>query len=795
MKRNSPFLTPSEFNKSFPWLLGKVVILTFLLNSCGVYKKLPSQETLYGGSNVEILEESAIEKKSKELLETDLLELTKPTRNDRLFGYPYRVGFYYLFETKKTKGIKYTLQSKLGQKPVFITPSLLERNSTNLKAYLESLGYFGSTVQTELNKLPKKNESIAQYAIHLPARYVLGKIIFEKDTEQENDLIQDFLAAKNTSILQEGESYNFEKIQEEHSRISLELRNKGYHFFRPDFIQIEADSSNGNHSVDLYFSLKNGISPENRKKYLINDIFIFNSKRLAALTADTVEMEADLFRGIIYSDDANHFKEKLFTDIIGFRPGSFYSSEKNNISLQRLTNLDNFQIVKNRFEVVNQLDSSLLNVYYYLSPKKQKSLQAEVHGITRSSGFTGSQFSINWQNRNLFKGAEKLNFSFHGSWEFQVGGRQEGLRQFRNAYRLGVQSELLIPRFVMPFFKLDPEESKLLPQTTLNTSYDVLIQSGLYNLNSITASLNYVWRQKSNVHEHRLTPLSLSLVRATNISEAFIEEIFLDPRLLTILENQLIPSGSYSYTYTPLSPRSKRSSYKFLGNLDFAGNLLGFIDQNTNRAEDKKGTIFGETYSQYARIDGDFRYYYKLSPNLSLANRLFAGFGIPYGNSVSLPFTRQYFSGGNNSIRAFRARGIGPGSYQRLGSITEQFLGNFTGDVKLEFNTELRQKFNNFLHFAFFVDVGNIWMYKDPFIYFDEAVIFGSDFYKQLGVGTGFGARLDFSFFIFRLDIATPVVNPSQPLGERFVLDNLQIGQRTWRQQNLIFNIAVGYPF
>lgn len=770
-------------------------IFSVLIASCSVYDKLPQNEKLYAGAEVILNADSIISKETVGIIQSQLELLPKPAVNASAFGYPYRVGFYYLFNTNKTKGLKHYLRERLGQKPIFISPSIVNRNEKILSDFLNAEGFFRPMVSGKLVPAKKEKEAKAIYTVTLPKRYVLDTINYKANpnTVISGQLISDFWATWQSSILKKGQPYRFENIKNEHTRIGRQLRSEGYYYFRPEFVKIKADTTVGQQRTNLFYQLGEDIPSRSQKQFLINDIYVFSSNKIGDLSADSVDYDADFFRGIILADSSKSFKQRVFTDAIGFRPGNFYSTDKDEVTMQRLINLNTFQLVKSRFEVVNRLDSSLLNVYYYLSPKQRKSARAELNGITRSSGFTGSQFSLNWLNRNTFRGAEELSISANAGLEFQAGGKNTIDKQFRSNYRLAFEGKLTFPRFVMPFFYLDPEESKILPKTTINASYQSIIQRGLYNLNSISASLNYVWRQGA-AHEHVLTPLTLSLVRATNISEAFIEEIFLDPRLLSILDNQLIPGGAYSYTFTPAIPASKKYSYTFTGNLDFAGNLVGLFDKLRKNSE-KEGTLFGERYSQYFRFDGDLRYYYTLSPKLKWANRLFTGVGIPYGNSVSLPYTRQYFSGGNNSIRAFRARGIGPGAYQRLGSITEQFLGNFTGDVKLELNTELRQKLNDFIGLVAFIDAGNIWMYKDAYIYEDREVIFGKNFYKQIGIGTGIGFRFDFSFFVFRIDLATPVRRPSRPEGERWVFNEIDLRDPSWRKQNLVFNFAVGYPF
>lgn len=781
--------------------LSCVAILTGLLtSSCSVYDKLPDNQKLYTGAAIEIIADSTLAKETTQIIASQLETLPRPAKNTFIFGYPLQVGLYYAFQTDKQKGLKYKLQQKLGQKPVFISPNIVNQNVGVLTNFLEKEGFFKPSISGKIQTTKKIKTAQAIYSVSLPKRYTLDSVAYETSNELlPSQLVEDFAKTQKNSILKAGQPYRFENIQTEQVRIDRQLRQAGYYFMRADLIQIEADTTVGKQQANIFYALRENMPVNAQKQYLINDIYVFSSSDISQMQADSVDYDADYFRGIILADSSKAFRERIFTDAIAFRPGNPYSIEKNDITMQRLINLDNFQLVKNRFEVVNRLDSSLLNVYYYLSPKKKKSARAELSGITRSSGFAGSQFSLSWLNRNTLRGAERLRISANAGFEVQLGGRRPtDEQQFRNNFRLAVNGELTFPRFIMPFFKLDPEDSRILPQTTMTASYETIIQRDFYSLNSINTALNYVWRQ-GVVHEHVLTPLSFSLVRTSNISEAFLDAIFENPiGLLPLLDNQLIAGGSYNYIFTPNIPTSKPYSYAFYGNLDLAGNLLGVFDKFRKNSE-KQGTLFGNQYAQYARIDGDFRYYHNLTPDLKLANRLFAGFGIPYGNSLSLPFTRQYFSGGSNSIRAFRARGVGPGTYQRSGSPIEQFIGSFTGDVKLEFSTELRQKLNEYVGTALFVDMGNVWMYRDPLYYDDQLetsnVIFDKNFYKELAVGAGVGLRLDVSFFVLRADLATPLRKPARAVGERWVFDEFNLRDPAWRRENLVLNIAVGYPF
>jgi outer membrane protein insertion porin family len=194
----------------------------------------------------------------------------------------------------------------------------------------------------------------------------------------------------------------------------------------------------------------------------------------------------------------------------------------------------------------------------------------------------------------------------------------------------------------------------------------------------------------------------------------------------------------------------------------------------------------------YIKMEHDFRYYLKLSNRNKWANRLFIGAGLPFGNSRELPYIKQFFSGGTNSIRAFRARSIGPGSYLPVND-AESFTPDQSGDIKLELNTEYRSKLFSIVEGAIFIDAGNIWI-KNKDVNRPGAEI-SKDFLNDLAVGAGAGIRLDLSFLILRGDLAFPIRKPYLPKNERWVIDDINLGIKQWRKENLVFNLAIGYPF
>jgi len=237
----------------------------------------------------------------------------------------------------------------------------------------------------------------------------------------------------------------------------------------------------------------------------------------------------------------------------------------------------------------------------------------------------------------------------------------------------------------------------------------------------------------------------------------------------------------------------QRNTFYYKGMLDLAGNLTGLIS-GANVRDGNQKNIFGVPFSQYVKVENDVRFYHKFTEKTSLATRFIAGVAVPYGNSNFIPFSRQFFVGGSNSIRAFRARTLGPGSYDPRTETNTRALFDQAGDVKLELNAEYRANLYKFLNVAAFIDAGNIWLLEDPQSERPGGK-FSKNFLSETAVGAGLGLRLDFSILILRLDLAMPLRVPYYEKGDRWTFDKINFGSGAWRRDNLILNIAIGYPF
>ncbi|MES2795900.1 MAG: BamA/TamA family outer membrane protein [Bacteroidota bacterium] len=761
------------------------------MSGCNITKKLPSGESLYVGAKVKIVADSSLKKSEIKNIETRLVDFVKPKPNSRILGFPYKVWFYYLLgEPKKEKGLKYFFRKRFGEAPILASKSVTNANSKQIGILLNNEGYFKSFASGDL--VEKNRKATANYIATVFPRYTIDSIYYFRDS---SILGKAFYNSRLKSLLKVGDHYSLETILAERSRIDNLMKIRGFYYFQPDYIITKVDSSIGNHKVNLTLEIKPSTTQIAQKQYRIREVHVLTDYgEVAYDSLKGMDREID-YKGIKVNDRTGTFNPKIFSMAIGFRKGVRYNALVQDISLSRLINLNgNFKFVKNSFSLIPRSDSALLDVHYYLTPVKAKSVVAEVNGVTKSNNFTGTNLSIAWLNRNTFRGAELLKITATTGLDFQVSGISKTLGAI-NTSRYALETSLSIPRFLIPFIPIDPVRNQALPKTNLSVGYDLFKRGGYYDLTSLRTSLNYAWKQNKEI-EHAYTPISINLVKISNVSEAFNDDIFRSDNpiaLLQLLDNKLIMSTNYTIAYTPNSVPNSRHLFTFAGGLELAGNLASLLSKLGPKSDSGR-TLLGVAYSQYSRIDADFRYSYSLRPNLKIANRFLIGYGLPYGNSLTLPSIKQYSAGGNNSIRAFAARNIGPGNYKSSGEIGSQFLGSQMGDIKLEFNTELRAKFNKYINGAIFVDAGNVWMQKDAESYGKDAV-FSSNFLKQVAIGTGIGLRLDFSYLILRFDLATPVRKPYLDEGSRWVLRDFDITDKKWRSENLVLNIAVGYPF
>ncbi|NML22464.1 BamA/TamA family outer membrane protein [Pseudoflavitalea sp. G-6-1-2] len=748
------------------------------LASCSNTKKLPAGESLYVGATVKV-EGPTLKRKERKVLESDLTALTRPRPNRKFLGMRIRLLAYNLAgNPKKETSMFGKLKYKFGEPPVVLSDVSLEKNAAILANTLDNRGYFRSTVT--FDTIVKNRKATAVYKVQAAPQYTINKVEF--DTDSLSFVGSNIRSTARRSLLRPGRAFNLEMIKDERTRIDAMLKENGFYFFSPDFLLIDADSTIGSHKVNLYVTLKNNTPKNARELYTIKDVYLYTNYRLNATnTDDTSKKNAILYNGYYVYDKAKRYKPKLFLQSMQFEQGDVYNREAHNLSLSRLVNLGVFKFVKNRFEVAGG-PFSQLNAFYYLTPNPKKSLRLEVTGTTKSNNLAGGQLTLSWRNRNTFRAGELFTISAYGGAEVQYSAAQKGY----NVYRGGLEASLAFPRFLIPFWQIE-KKGGFVPRTTITLAYDLLNKARLYTMNSFRTSYGYTWKETSR-KEHTLNPISVNYVQPLYVSPEYQAGADTSQPMAKVIEKQFILGSTYNFTYNGIVEGRNINALYFSGTIDVAGNVAGLISRGGS--PDKPSQLFGKGFSQFIKTEADFRVYRRVGDKSTWANRILVGFGYPYGNSREMPYVKQFFIGGNNSIRAFRTRALGPGSYK---DVTHDLVLDQSGDIKLELNTEIRTKLYSIFSGAAFVDAGNIWLYRP-----NKQKIgaeFTKNFIKELAVGAGIGLRVDVSILVLRLDVAFPLRKPWLPEGNRWVIDKVTLGDSRWRKDNLVFNIAIGYPF
>ncbi len=753
-----------------------LLAILLLLTSCSSTKSLPEGEKLYTGATVK-MKGSEVKARQKKALKSNLQGLTRPKPNARVLGLPIKLYIYNTFAKKKAKSLWGKLRDKYGQPPVLLSSVDLAQNTAVLQSYLENKGFFKARVSADT--VIKKKKGSAIYDIETGNQYTIANLAFPADSTA---LAATIAETAKESLLKKGEPFDLDVIKGERARIDAYVKEKGFYFFGPDYLLMEVDTISDNNTVDMRLIVKPETPQRAKDAYRINNVFIYSGYNLSTANLDTNKSAAKLYDGYYVIDRRNRFKPKMFADIMRFENGDLYNRTDHNLTLNRLINLNEFRYVKNRFEPLP--DTPKLDAYYYLTPLPKQSLRAEATLTNKTSNANGSQFTFTYRNRNRFRAGEQLSLSAYIGSEVQFGGTWKGY----NTYRSGAEINFAIPRFVVPFFKFTTNGG-FVPRTNIQLGYDVLNRIKLYTINSYRAGLGYLWRE-SQTKQHEFYPLSLNYTQPLKITQTFIDTLVKYPYLRRVIDSQFVIGSTYQYNYNELSTGvQKINSLYFNGLVDLSGNILG-LATGADAAKGNEQRIFGARFNQYIKLEADGRFYRRIGLKSTWANRVIIGYGNPYGNSTALPYIKQFFSGGPNSIRAFRSRTLGPGAFID-NTATRNFYPDQTGDIKLEFNTEFRPHIFGPIYGAVFVDAGNIWLKnEDPS---RPGAKFSKNFMKELAVGAGVGLRVDISLFVIRLDVAVPLRKPWENPASQF--GNINFNDKVYRKENVVFNIGIGYPF
>jgi hypothetical protein len=756
------------------------MFVCILLTACTGTRNLPAGEKLYTGAEVKLESEEKINRKLiKKTAETGV----RPSPNKVYLGIRPKLWKYNIAGESPKGKLKKWLK-KTGEAPVLMRHVKPGATAAIIDAKLFNIGIFKSFTESAIVEKKHTFKVIYTSQVHRP--YRIKELSYSISDDKISNLI---LSVKDKSIIKPGDEYNLDKLRVERIRMDAFLKNNGYFYFNPDYLLFKADTSDVGRNVTLKLTLKDSIPPNAATVYHINQVVINQDysliERRSKNVNDTSRYENIMFIG---KETQMKIKPKVLLESVYLRKPELFSRLNHNITLNRLMSLGNFKLVQVGFSEKDEPEKGLLDVNILMTPLPKRTFRAGIDLVTKSNNFTGPQMSFSLLNRNTFRGAELLNLNMAGSFEAQLSGSSKNLF----SYSWNPQAELSFPRFLVPFH-LKQTGSIYIPRTKFLLSYNYLKRVNYFDMRTLQFVYGFKW--KENIRkEHELNPVDVSYTTVGNKSEEFLEILEANPFLKKSYEEKFIAGGNYSFTYNEQVVPGKKIQYFFHLLSEVTGNVfsLAKIIAGEKISSENPATIAGSAYSQYAKISLDGRAYYNFPDKNRLALRFFTGVGKPYGNSSVLPYSKQFFSGGPNSLRAFQYNSVGPGTYyQNPDSSSFSQLG---GDVKVEMNAEYRFGIFRYLKGAVFAEAGNVWLLKSnpsdmgtPFEF--------SKFLGELAVGTGVGLRIDVSFFILRFDLAMPLKKPWLEEHNRWVIDEINLGSSAWRSENLILNVAIGYPF
>ncbi|SDL14003.1 Outer membrane protein assembly factor BamA [Salinimicrobium catena] len=739
-----------------------------LIHACSVKHFIPEGKLLYTGAEVELTSEDEIANKKE--LQSQLKGLITPEPNSKFLGSRFGLYFYYKAQKEKPGFINKFFNKRFGEEPVYLSDADPFQTEEILKNRLENRGYFFSRVDHSVEENQQKKTAKVFYTARLPEEpYIL------ESYQLDNDSLQIFKEIKETlpdAVLKEGEPFNLSIMKLERERIDRELKKRGYYNFSSNFLIFEADTNQYDRKkFDLFLRLKQDVPEAGIKPYRVKRVNVYPNY---VVGTDTLKRDSVRYEEKNYIQNVEFFKPKYLDPYILLEEGELYDPAASSKTSRRLTSLGAYKFVNIRYDELDSLSTDslgYLEANIFLSPLNKRSIRAELQAVTKSNNFAGPHLALTYTNRNLFHGGEILNISGKVGFERQLAsGSQEGL----TSTQFGVDTDLIFPRMLFPL-KVNNDWFKYsIPKTKISAGFEYLHRSDLFSLFSVTGSFGYIWRANRYV-THELNPFSVNYVRLSKTTETFDDILKANPFLQSSFDQQFIAGLTYSFIYNGMVDVNKKHQFFANTNFDLAGNTLDLL---SNGETPKR--FLGLEFAQYVKIDTDLRYHFLLTDQQKIATRLFAGIGIPYGNSEVMPFSRQFFAGGPYSVRAFRIRSLGPGSYEP----DEENVAHYdqVGNIRLEANVEYRFPIYQFLKGAVFADAGNVWNTKETTL---EGGKFSSDFINELGIGVGAGLRIDIQSFVIRFDLAAPVHIPWLPKGERW----------DFRFDEPVLNFAIGYPF
>lgn len=670
-----------------------------------------------------------------------------------IFGWNPFLNIYNWSGKNADKGINKFLR-KIGTAPVVYQPSQVEASVENINRHLEYLGYYGSDVRSKVRVNGKR--VTVTYSVTLGRRYRIGNVSF---AVPDGEFKEDFYADTAAVSIRPGDFLSEDALEKETERAASMFRRKGYFGFTKNYFSFEADTLARRDTADLLMTVK---------EYTRNQ------------TAEYARPHRKYFFGdvsISYDNDLK-FNDRVLKNICTIRPGAMYDEREVNTTYSRLSALRLFSGVN---VALNPRDSGIVDCDISLTKSRMQGFKVNLEGSTNSTGLIGISPQVSYYHKNIFHGGQWLNLGFLGNFQFKYDDRSVKSNEF------GVSAGLSFPEFLGLPNSIFHGPS--VPRTEINASYNYQNRPE-YTRNMISTSYGYSGSLRNGKFFYQFYPIQAKILRLTNLDPNFYTTLSGNPFMRDAYQNHFdVGSGLVAY-YTTSTALVPKETYEYARlQLDASGNVLSLFNKAMKSDEYGSRLIWNTPYSQYIRTELTLGKTFVFGKNggQALAIRLLGGVGYAYGNSSTIPFEKQFYSGGANSMRGWQARSLGPGNSK---ADTTFVIPSQTGDVKLEANLEYRFPMFWKLCGAVFTDVGNIWTLKETdgddgsHTHFDLKNLAAS-----LAADWGIGLRVDLNFLILRLDMGMKVYDPS--------LDTARWRSPSqWlKKDGYTLHFGVGYPF
>lgn len=822
-----------QFITTYKWILGLLMLLGF--SACNTAKYLKEDEFLLKNNSIKLITETPI--KNKPTLKYELSTLYKQKPNTKFLLVFPREWFYYATQDSNdnTKFDRWQ-RRVIAENPTIYSAALADSTARSLEYYLQYNGYYDAKVIAD-DRIKGKKASVT-YVVYPKNQYTIDSVfLHSRDTSIQRILTE----TQSQTLLKRGVPLTRQLYEQERERIAQYLRNHGYAYFYSNYIApLEGDTTLQPHQANVYLEVLSPPTDSSHRIYRVGNISIFPEYDPVQ---EASRLQDSVVGDFIFKTSSSNFyvKPQVIIGAIYLKKGDLYSQENYDKTVRQLTALGVYKYVRIQ-EEADSLDDGQLNFTIELArnQKIEIGVDFEVNYTNRSAASgTGNLIGLTARptvrNRNLFKGAELLVANVSAGVE--VNPQLFDTVAFWNTIDFKLQADLSLPRFVDylglwrglngarigkksgfitdKFYQSVQEKAS----TRFSASYNYLSLLGFYNYNLLNASFGYDLQQSQSTR-YQINHIGVDYLLPDTFP-AFGAILRANPFLERSFRKQLFVSLLFrDFTFSHTSrPNREGVSYYFGLNVEMAGAEIWAINSIYNAFSLVSDTLrLGSAdFSQYAKVEADYRYYKNFTPRTSFVARVDIGVARPFGYTTDVPYVKQFYVGGPNSIRGWAVRELGPGGYidslvlDKKNRSRNRLLFYQTGDLKLEFNAEYRFHIFSRLNGALFLDGGNIWSIREDTARAgsqfrlsakklnQEGLTYkvNDPFYKQIALNTGFGFRLDLTYFIFRLDGGVKLRSPYplNPQSDNVKSSDYWYSFKKWGIRDINFNLGLGYPF